>query len=182
MRNTLKYLSVYFALSSYGLCDSETPEQFCEKYIDSLRNEGLMAAPRFIHSEELQRFKSMFITIFDPNHEFLNQKDILKFFFGADATYDTVASTTPYNLLSRVIYLSTPHTKGFILSPKILGSVTRNEDNSAYVVIQIDSNIAKPEVEILSLRREGADWKLLLSSEFESMLKNKLFINSKERS
>jgi hypothetical protein len=180
MTNIYKLLFVYLVIFSHSLCAADSPEDFCENYFNTLGEKGLIAAPKFIHPDELNRFKSMFIRMLEPNGVALNHKELVHHFFGNDATYEKIKSASPENLMSMLMVKAMSHTKGFTSSFKVLGSIEEKESNFTHVVVRlniINGNIQDHQnelLEILSLRRNGADWKLIPSSQFEIMIKQEI--------
>ncbi|MCX7096756.1 MAG: hypothetical protein NTV43_02490 [Methylococcales bacterium] len=171
MHNIYKILCICLALTSPKVWAFETAEAFCENYYKTLGEKGLMAVPKFIHPDELVRFKNMFIGIVDPNGEQLNKNELLHFFFGPSATFESVKLIPPERLMRQVMYVAVPHTKGVRITTKILGSVKENTGDITHVVVRLYPNFPGTEVEVLSVRRFGSSWKILISSRLDEMLR-----------
>jgi hypothetical protein len=145
------------------------PEDAIKAYFSDLQTEGMRAVSRHIHSEELARFKSMLMPWF--RKDATNKSEAIKGLFGPDATLASVEGASATEFMDAFMHFAGEQLKDAqIGDAQILGSVQEND--VLHFVTRSDvsvKGVRLKSMEVVSLRAEGSDWKLMLSGNLEGL-------------
>ncbi|GAB2898430.1 hypothetical protein GCM10027046_30350 [Uliginosibacterium flavum] len=171
-RSLLFAFTLMLPVASFGA--TQTPEDACRTYYTALQEQGLGVVPEYMHPDELARFKSMLMPIFQtkPNSK---DKEFMAAVFGASATPTTVAALPPVELMRAVMRLVSKKMDAVNISfdsVTILGSVT--EGDLAHVVVRSkigSGDFSMTKMEVVSFKPDNSDWKLMLTGDMEGLAK-----------
>ena len=171
MRNTMINVLAWMLLSmaAAGVHAATTPEQLTREYMAALKAEGLKASPRFIHPDELARFKDMIMPVMladlgKPKPEFVPNV------FGP-VTADQLKAMPGADFLSGLLKVVGDQLAGVKFeSVDVLGAVREGE--VAHVVarlkLQVDE-VRLSQMDVISAKPYKGEWKLMLSGELEGL-------------
>jgi hypothetical protein len=131
------------------------------------RHTGMRAVSRNIHSEEQTRFKAMLMPWF--RKDAANKSEVIKGLFGPEATLASLEIAGGAEFMDAFMRVAGDQLKGVhIAEAQILGSIQEND--VLHFVTRSDVSVQGVQLEsmeVISLRKEGSEWKLLLSGSLE---------------
>lgn len=149
------------------------PEEVAHAYLTALQDRGALIVVEFIHNDEMAKFKDIFIAIMEKDAA-KGRREIVTGLFGAQATLAEVKALSPKAFMSVFIQKISDATsnKGFTFEKlEVLGFVP--EGDKAHVVVRLEIGMwmsAMKKMEVISMKRDGAEWKLMLTKEFDGLL------------
>ena len=150
----------------------KNPEDTVRDYFSALRDWGVIATGSFMHPEALAKFKEMLLPLFEVEYS-NGQKNLLKVFFGNDATIETVRKSSSiefYNSFMLIASASSGLSDVRFESLSLIGSV--KEGDIIHVLGRAQTgagSISVGMIEVVSLKRYGQEWKMLLSGKIEGI-------------
>jgi len=169
-----KFLAIVLSTFSllFGAAQAqETPEQVATTYFETLKSDGIEAAPRFIHPKELERFKSMLLPLFTAGGSTDNLSTL---FFGEKKTPEEISAMAPSDFMSGFLSLAGAQLKSSNINLDkitVIGKI--NEGETVHVLIRSSTGndtFKLTKVEVISMIPDGNNWKLLLFGEMEEMV------------
>lgn len=149
------------------------PEEVARAYFTALRDRGAPIVVEFIHDGEMAKFKDIFLTLME-NEAAKGKRELLYGLFGEQAALTEVKALSPREFMSIFMQKASGMIAkmGFTFEKlEVLGSVPEGE--MAHVVARIEVGLwptAIKRMEVLSMKRDGAVWKLMLPKEFDGLL------------
>jgi len=166
---SLIFTVLLVSFSPPSLPAASSPEQVVKEYMAALKAEGMGAVARYIHPDELKRFKAMLMPML--RRDATQKSEVIRGLFGADATLASVEAMPPSDFLSSFMRIAGEQLEDAKIGDvEILGSVRENE--TVHVVARTGTSIKGVTIkgmEVISVKRAGADWKLALSGDLEGM-------------
>jgi hypothetical protein len=151
---------------------ADTPEESARAYFNALKSTGLGAVADFTHPAELQRFKAMVLPIYQAEAQ-AGQGELRKLTFGAEATLAQVESAEPAAFMRGFMNIIASRAGAVGLqfeSIEVLGSVAEGETVHVLTRMRMAASpMTITKMEVVSLKKQGEDWKLMLSGQFEGM-------------
>ena len=159
-----------------GLEKQQTPESVVVAYFEAFQNNRLNDLAGYMHPEALNRFRNMLMPVIEQGMKNKNEvKKILSLFDGVKSIQELKALspqgffTSFFKGMSAII----PDMHNIYASTKfqIIGHV--NEGEIVHVVYRgsISMNGASmTQLDVVSLKQQGSDWRLLLTGEMENMV------------
>jgi hypothetical protein len=166
---TFAVVAIAFSISALA---QESPEAAVRDYLAALPERGLSAAPDYMHPEELVRFKAMLLPIFQPDGA-PNHRQLIAEIFGAEETSQSVSSMTPAAFMRGFLRVGDRQLAkiGMRLEPsEVVGSVPEGE--IVHVIVRTRtraSELKTTQLEVVSVKKDGSSWKLMLSGRYEGM-------------
>ena len=155
-----------------------TPQQAAEAAMRAMRDDGLPALAAHMHPLELARFKAMLLPLLAPQGADAAPEPVARMmrerFFGPRTSAEAVAAMAPEEFMRRFLGVSDQQMREMgmrVEQFEVIGLVPEGEDMHAVVRSRIGAanGLRSTSMEVVGLRRDGADWKLLLSGEIEGM-------------
>lgn len=156
-------------LSFQGL----TPEEFARAYFTALRDRGAPVVVEFIHGDEMTKFKDIFVVLMEKEAA-EGKREFVSGLFGEQATLAEVKVLSPKEFMSAFMQKASRmiSSMGFTFEKlEVLGFIP--EGDMAHVVARIEVGLwpaAIKRMEVISMKRDGAEWKLMLPKQFDSLL------------
>jgi len=151
-----------------------TPKQVYLDYADAVRQSGLAEIPKFIHPDELTRFRTMILPLFatEPGSEGVLSAT---HFFGPDATPDSVNALAPDQFMGQ--FLNQVGTEIGLDrmnfgEAEVLGEVREGE--VIHLVTRTTVGIGElsiTQMEVVSMKPHGDSFALLLSGQIDGIAK-----------
>ena len=149
-----------------------TPEESARAYFTALKSAGMGAVADFTHPAELQRFKAMVLPIYQAEAQ-AGQGELRKLTFGAEATLAQVESAEPAAFMRGFMNIIANRAGAVGLqfeSIEVLGSVAEGETVHVLTRMRMAASpVTITKLEVVSMKKLGDDWKLMLSGQFEGM-------------
>ena len=159
---------------------SQTPEMVAREYIDSMRNADMEKAAALMHPAALERFRDILVQIADALTARDPQADLRKnpgmdllFGEGGPAELKTTSPAKVFlNFMSK-LYARVPMMREMVAGSQVhfIGHVDESE-NVSHVVYRTTLSRQGTEVtkvEVLSLKRHGENWRVLLTGDLERL-------------
>src|SRR5262245_38251383 len=106
---------------------AKTPEEVVHEYVAAIQTEGLVATARYIHPDDLERFKQMFMPLVRSN-KLLDKKTFREFLFDAGTTVEKIDAMTGAEFMTAFMARIGGMIPEFKLGPmKVVGSVPEGE-------------------------------------------------------
>jgi hypothetical protein len=149
----------------------ETPEQVAERYLSSMKARDWAANAALVHPQELDSLKAAFV---DVAHSDTSTAG-LRALFGV-STARELEALPPAQVYQRFVAATIgeqAEMTQFLSTAvfKVLGHVS--EGDSTYVVYRVSAtggNGPMSQVTVMTLRRDGAGWKMRLTDELRSTI------------
>jgi hypothetical protein len=149
-----------------------TPEDSARAYFNALKSTGIGAVADFTHPAELLRFKAMVLPIYQAEAQ-AGQGELRKLTFGAEATLAQVESAEPAAFMRSFMNIIASRAGAVGLqfeSIEVLGSVAEGETVHVLTRMRMAASpMTITKMEVVSLKKLGEDWKLMLSGQFEGI-------------
>lgn len=155
------------------------PEEVARAYFTALRDRGAPIVVEFMHDGEMAKFKDIFIAIMEKEAA-KGKQEFVTGLFGEQAALAEVKALSPKEFMSAFMQKASRmiSNMGFTFEKlEVLGFVPEGE--MAHVVARIEVGLwpaAIKRMEVISMKRDGLEWKLMLTKEFDGLL---LMIQSK---
>ena len=148
-----------------------TPEQLAVEYMAALKKDGVAAAAAYIHPEELARFKEMLMPLV-RREAATGEHAMIDVLFGQGTKLAQVESMAPLhftNALMRALAGKLEDVK--FNDVEVLGTVREKE--VVHVVtrvnVELSPTVKLKNVDVISTKRFGEEWKLLLTGQLEGL-------------
>jgi hypothetical protein len=162
-------LAAFMSMSASLAQGTGTPEQAVKDYMASLQKDGMMAVSGFLHPDELKRFKEMLLPMF--RKDAAQKSEAIHGLFGAEATLAAVEAMPPAEFMDGFMRLAGEQLKGATFGDAdIVGTVREND--VVHVVTRAAARVKEIQIKtltVVSTKKSGADWKLMLSGELEGL-------------
>jgi hypothetical protein len=172
MRATLsRSLLPLLALLASATFAAETPDKVVREYMAALQTEGMVAASRYMHPDEMARFKEMLMPLI--RRDLASEKrEFTTAVFGSGATLESMEKVSGAELMTALMKLVGDKIKDIKFeSVEILGSVSEAE--IVHVVTRIGmsgpNGMKMRQMQVVSVKPHAGGWKLLLSGEIEGL-------------
>jgi len=148
---------------------SGSPEAVVKEYMTVLQNEGISAVSRYIHPDELKRFKEMLMPWVRKDAS--QKNEVIPGLFGPEATLASVEAMPPAQFMDAFMRLAGEQLKDVTLGDcEIVGTV--REKDITHVVTRITAGVQEVRMNkltVVSTKPLGKEWKLMLSGELEGL-------------
>lgn len=148
---------------------SNSPEAVVTEYMAVLQKEGMAAVSRYIHPDELKRFKDMLMPWVRKDAS--QKNEVVPGLFGSDATLASVEAMPPAQFMDGFMRLVGEQLKDVSFGDiEIVGSI--REKDMTHVVTRVAAGYKEVRIsklEVVSTKPLGKEWKLMLSGELEGM-------------
>jgi hypothetical protein len=170
-RSTSRTLLTAALLSlAAGLAQAATtPEITVKEYMAALQKDGMVAVSRFLHPDELKRFKEMLLPMF--RKDAAAKSEAIRGIYGPEATLASVEAMPPTEFMDGFMRLAGEQLSGATFGDaEVLGKVSEND--VVHVVTRAATKIKEIQIKtvtVVSTKKSGADWKLMLTGELEGL-------------
>jgi hypothetical protein len=164
------FLSI-LALQASAAVAAETPEQAVQAYMAALKAEGMIAAPRYVHPDELVRFKEMLMPLVRREASG-GKREFTDAVFGSNTPIEEIEKISGVEFMTALMKLVGDKLGAIeFTSVDTLGSVQERE--VVHVVTRVGvsgpQGLKMRQMEVVSVKSLGGEWKLMLSGELEGM-------------
>lgn len=180
MQNALPkmLLGLLLAVLPFATLAQSTPQQAAEAVVQAMRSEGLPGLAAQMHPAELARFKSLLEPVVAPPanatpHQQRLAQSIRQAYFGSSGS-SAVQAMTPLAFMRGFLQaVDRDMLESGVSRPEpleVVGVVPEGDDMHALVRSRMQAAPDAPpmlSMDVFSLRRDGGQWKLLLSGELE---------------
>ena len=173
----LKLILTLVALSvapgaSYVQAAQDTPESVAKAYFAAMQAGDWAKCASFMHNDALASMKRTFAAVINADKSGDAAKTIFK--LKSAAEYSQLSDAAVFERLMSFIMSVAPDMKTALAASTntILGKVDEGPD-LAHIVYRTQSKQAGAdvnEVDLISLKKQGATWRALLTSDMEEML------------
>ncbi|MFH1258520.1 MAG: hypothetical protein ABII74_01675 [Elusimicrobiota bacterium] len=152
------------------------PEALVERYYQKMQEEDLVSFVDYMHSDALTKFKAMLLPILEVGGD---NSDIFQSFAQGDSLIDIQSSSSKDFFIKFYKWV-------MLLYPEILDGLRQStikpighisekigKDDIVHVVLRITTNvdgIKISKLSVVSLKKDGSEWKFLLTGELEGMV------------
>ena len=161
-------LSLTFAAGAQAAASS-TAEAMVKEYLTAVQTEGMMAVSRYIHPDELKRFKDMLMPW--VRNDASQKNEVIPALFGPEATLASVEALPPAQFLDAFMRIAGDQLKEMTIGDcEIVGTV--REKDMTHVVTRVKASVKEVQISkltVVSAKPLGKEWKLMLSGELEGM-------------
>jgi hypothetical protein len=150
-----------------------TPEDVARAYFKALQDRGMSIVVDFMHSGEMAKFKSIFIAVMEKEAT-TGKRELVSLLFGEQATLAEVKALSPKEFMSVFMQKASgllPKKTFTFEKQDMIGSLSEGE--LMHVVARIEVGIwpvAIKKMVVVSMKRDGDEWKLLLTEELDGLL------------
>lgn len=150
-----------------------TPKEVAHAYFTALRDRGALIVVEFIHDGEMAKFKDIFTALMEKEAA-KGKRELVSGLFGEQATLAEVKARSPKEFMSAFMQKASRmiSSMGFTFEKlEVLGSVP--EGDMVHVVARIEVGLwpaVIKRMEVLSMKRDGSEWRLMLPKQFDSLL------------
>jgi hypothetical protein len=148
---------------------SATPEAAVKDYMAALQKDGMVAVSRFLHPDELKRFKEMLLPMF--RKDAAAKSEVIHGIYGPEATLTSIESMPPAEFMDGFMRLAGEQLSGASFGDTdVLGTVREND--VVHVLARATTKIKELQIKtvtVVSTRKSGVDWKLMLTGELEGL-------------
>jgi hypothetical protein len=148
---------------------ANSPEAVVKEYMTVLQKEGMAGVSRYIHPDELKRFKDMLMPWMRKDAS--QENEAIHGLFGSDATLASVEAMPPARFMDSFMRLVGEQMKEASIGDcEIVGTV--REKDMTHVVTRVAAGYKEVRIsklEVVSTKPLGKEWKLMLSGELEGM-------------
>jgi hypothetical protein len=172
---TLKASLMLISLMSFALpataqpAAASSPEALVKEYMSVLNTEGMSAVARYLHPDELKRFKDMLMPWVRMDAS--QKSEALHGLFGADATLAQVEAMPAERFMDAFMRLAGDQLKDVTFGEiEIVGTV--REKDVIHVVTRVAAGVKELRVNqltVVSTKPLGKEWKLMLTGELEGL-------------
>jgi hypothetical protein len=147
-----------------------TPEAAVTEYMAAIKNEGITVASRYMHPDELTRFKDMLMPLFRKEAS-AKERPMTTAMFGPDATLEKIQALPGAEFMTALFKLVGDQLEGVNFdSVEILGSLPEGEVIHVVTRVKVSmKQITMRQMEVVSLKQHEGRWKLMLSGQFEGL-------------
>jgi hypothetical protein len=153
-----------------------SPEQLVSLYYEKIGKGDMAALADYMHGEELKKFRDMILPILEEGIKSGEDSEVLKGFTRGDPL-EKVQQYSPKEFFRRFLAWITEINPGMtdILKNSTFIPIGHVADGDLiHVVFRMNTKIEGvtiTKVSVMSLKKDGAEWKLLLTGEIEGMTK-----------
>jgi len=150
-----------------------TPEDVARAYFTALQDRGMPIVAEFMHSGEMAKFKSVFIAVMEKEAA-TGKRELVFLLFGDKATLAEVKALSPKEFM----YVFMQKASGLLPKKEfqfdkqdVIGSLA--EGDLVHVVSRIEVGLRTVKIKkviVVSMKRDGDEWKLLLTEELDGLL------------
>jgi hypothetical protein len=166
------------AAAAQGLEKQQTPESVVVAYFEALQTNRLNDLAGYMHLEALNKFRNMLMPVIEQGTKDKDKDDVKKLlamFAGAKSIAELKVLTPQafFTSFFKGISARVPDMQSIYASTKfqILGHV--NEGDLVHVVYRSNASMngaSLTQLEVVSLKQQGSDWRLLLTGEMENLV------------
>lgn len=161
----------FVASDAYAQAPTKSPaEAAVTEYMTALKEEGIGVAPRYMHPDELTRFKNMLMPLFQKEAA-AKERPMTAAMFGPDATLEKIKALPGSEFMSALFKLVGDQLEGVNFeSVEVLGSLPEGE--VIHVVTRVKVRVKEVtlrQMEVVSVKQHGGRWKLMLTGQFEGL-------------
>ena len=146
-----------------------TPEAAVKEYMAALQKDGMLVVSRFLHPDELKRFKEMLMPMF--RKEAAAKSEAIRGIYGAEATLACIEAMPPADFMDGFMRLAGEQLSGATFGDaEMLGKIS--EKDVVHVVTRAATKVKEIEIKtvtVVSTKKSGAEWKLMLTGELEGL-------------
>ena len=173
-------LPLFYGLQSsaggQGLEKQQAPESVAIAYFEALQNNHLNDLAGYLHLEALNRFRNMLMPVIGQGAKDKNEvKKVLSIFDGVKSIEELKALSPQgfFTSLFKGMSAINPEMRNIYANTKfqIIGHV--NEGDIVHVVYRGSTSMngaSMTQLDVVSLKRQGSDWRLLLTGEMENLV------------
>jgi len=150
---------------------ASSPEQTAIDYMAALTKDGMTAVPAFIHPDELARFKEMLMPMV-RREAATGDTPVTDVLFGKGTKLAQVEAMPPLDFSTALMRVVGQKLDGVKYGDvQVLGTVREKEivHVVARVVAEVSAGVQMKSVEVISTKKSGDDWKLLLTGQLEGL-------------
>jgi hypothetical protein len=146
-----------------------SPDAAVTAYMADLKKQGMLGVSRHLHPDELSKFKGLLMPWL--RKDAAKKSEAIHGLFGPDATLAKIEAMSGAEFMDGFMRIAGEQLKGATFDDvQILGSVKENDIIHVVTRAGVTVNgVQLKALEVVSVRRAGDDWKLLLSGELEGM-------------
>jgi hypothetical protein len=169
VRTSIALVSLLFTLAANAQAPAASPEALVRAYMADVRKDGMIVVSRYIHPDELARFKDMLMPWVRKDAS--QKNEVIPGLFGAEATLASVEAMPPSQFMDAFMRLAGEQLKELTFGDiEIVGTV--REKDLSHVVTRVAAGIKGVQIRkltVVTAKPMGEEWKLLLSGELEGM-------------
>lgn len=149
----------------------QTPEQVTAAYLDAANKSGLAGTAGYFHPDELNKFKSAFIMLFESSGD----QELVQMFFGEQAALAELKAMPAEQFARRMLGAISKLMKSediHFTQSKIVGSV--KEGDAIHLLVRQYASVENIEfnsMQIVTLKPYQDSYKLMFSDKLDSMIK-----------
>lgn len=150
---------------------SERPEEVAQRYFSELERIGVNATPKFLHPDDLVRFREFLLPVMTGSTE--RSVEIRRSVFGQDSTPESVLQMAPLPFMQKyvgAIYWRMASAEVRYGPSLVLGTVS--EGSVVHLLARANTTVGQSkisEVKLFSFKRFEGKWMLLLPSDIEGI-------------
>ena len=169
VRTSIALVLLLFTLSANAQAPAASPEALVKAYTADIQKEGMIVVSRYIHPDELKRFKDLLMPWVRKDAG--QKNEVIPGLFGAEATLASVEAMPASQFMDGFMRIAGEQLKELTFGDcEIVGTV--REKDVTHVVTRVAAGIKGVQIkqmEVISTKPFGKEWKLLLSGELEGM-------------
>ena len=169
VRTSITLLLLLFTVSANAQTPSASPEALVKAYTADMQKEGMSIVSRYIHPDELKRFKDMLMPWVRKDAS--QKNEVIPGLFGAEATLASVEAMPPSQFMDAFMRIAGEQLKELSFGDcEIVGTI--REKDMTHVVTRVAASVKGVQIkqmEVITTKPFGKEWKLLLSGELEGM-------------
>ena len=165
----MKLLAVLMMMLSSLSQAATSPEQLWVEYHAALKKDGMVATTKYVHPEELARFKRMVMPVF--RREATSQKrEWSDAFFGKGIKLAEIEAMSGADLMTAMLEAFGDKIEMKFSDPQMIGTVREND--LVHIVTRVtvhmgNGAVKAKSVDVVTAKAYGKDWMLVLSPELE---------------
>jgi len=148
-------------------------QQVALSYLQAVNAKGLDGGIAYLHPDELARFKALLMPILEQERK-AGRRNLLNATFGRSVEMTEVRLAAPEEFVrrfSRVAAARLGEAPARFDRVEVVGSVSEGEVLHVLLRTSVDQGSNKTQrLAVVSARRSGGDWKVLLGGEVEAMV------------
>ena len=162
-------MAAFLSLAASLAHAAATPESAVKEYMAALQKDGMMAVSRYLHPDELKRFKEMLLPMF--RKDATAKSEAIRGIYGAEATLASIEAMPPAEFMDGFMRLAGEQLSGATFGDAdIIGKVSEND--VVHVVTRASTKVKEIQIKtltVVSTKKSGAEWKLMLTGELEGL-------------
>jgi hypothetical protein len=169
VRTSIALVLMLFTLSANAQAPADSPEALVKAYTAAMQKDGMSVVSRYIHPDELKRFKDMLMPWVRKDAS--QKNEVIPGLFGAEATLASVEAMPPSQFMDAFMRIAGEQLKELSFGDcEIVGTI--REKDMTHVVARVAASVKGVQIkqmEVITVKPFGKEWKLLLSGELEGM-------------